>query len=165
MRIKGMLALTAFLAAAAVGLAMASTGGGVSPAQEQDRRPQDRQMGPPPGPRGGGPQGIERLLFDVDLTPAQLDQIKALASAEREAGAARQEQLREVGDKMRALIEADTFDEVAVRDLAAREAALTAELRVSGARTESAIFQLLTAEQKAALSKLRDQQPSRPPRR
>lgn len=167
MRIKSRLALTLVLVAAAVGLAMASTrSGAAGPAHGQDGRPQERHMGPPPGgPGRGGPGGIEHLLFDIDLTTAQLEQIKTLTAAQRKADAAGHDQLREVGDKMRALVEADTFDEAAVRALAVSEAAITTELRVSSARTEAAVYHVLTAEQKAALSKLRDERPPREPRR
>lgn len=165
MRSRILLAVVAFLVAATVGLAVASTGSLDEPSQPQRGRPDERPMGPPQGPRGGGPEGIERLVFQVDLAAAQLEQIRELTAAGRQANAALREQLREIGEKMRALIEAESFDESAARDLAAREAALTAELRVSGARTEAAIFHLLTADQKAALKKLRDQQPPRMPRR
>ena len=162
MRTRDLLALTAVLMAAAVGLAMVSTRSVADPQQEQRSRPPDRQMGPPQGPRGGGPGGLEPLLFELDLAAGQLEQVKALTTAQREAEAPSRDELRQIGEEMRALIEADTFDESAVRDLAAREAALTAGLRLAAARTESAIFQLLTADQKAALKKLRDQQPPRP---
>jgi Spy/CpxP family protein refolding chaperone len=168
MRIRGVLVFTAVLTAAAVGLAMAA-GDGAPTAQPAQSAPQGGQAGPPQGPPpggpGGGPQGIERLLFEVNLTAAQLEQVKTLVAAQREAGATYDEQLRQVGEKMRAIVEAATFDEAAARKLALQEAAAMAELRVLGARTEAAIYQLLTDEQKTALADLRDQQPARPPRR
>lgn len=156
MRMRNVLAFTAVVVAVAVGLATAGSTA-VSNTEPQRGRPAEPPQGRPPGGPGGGPQGmgIERQLFDLNLTAAQREQVRALMDARREAGATLQEQLRDLGDQMRALVEADSFDDEAARALAAKETTATAELRVIGARTDAAIYRLLTAEQKTTLSKLR----------
>jgi Spy/CpxP family protein refolding chaperone len=103
-----------------------------------------------------------RLLFELDLTAAQLEQVKSQMEAEREAAAPYHETLRGLHEQMRAAVESGAFDEEAVRAIAVKEAAATAELRVIGARTQSAIFGLLTDDQKKAMAEARDDQP--PPR-
>jgi Spy/CpxP family protein refolding chaperone len=161
MRIRGVLAFGIVLIAAAGGLAMttANTPGGQGAAQRQG--PPD---GPPPGPRGaGGPGDIGRLLFQIDLTAAQLEQVKILVQADREAGASYRAVLRDLDEQVRKRVESGEFDEAAVRALAVQEAAATIELRVAGARTQAAIYTLLTAEQTKALADTRGEEP--PPRR
>ena len=123
---------------------------------------------PPPGPRGGGPGrgfggpgGIGPMLFQLDLTAAQLEQVKALMQAEREASAPHHETLQGINEQMRKAVESGEFDEAAVRALASKEAAVTVELRVIGARTQAAIYKLLTDEQKKTLADFRDDQPPR----
>jgi Spy/CpxP family protein refolding chaperone len=133
---------------------------------QQDRRP----GGPPPGPPGGpgGPGGwggadIEHLAFDLGLTESQIGQIRALRDEARTASQPYEEQVRKAEEGIRTIVESGTFDEQAVRTLAASEASAQIELRVIGARTEAATLALLTDEQRATLAKMQ-QRPPRPPR-
>jgi Spy/CpxP family protein refolding chaperone len=112
-----------------------------------------------------GPGGIGRMLFHLDLTAAQLEQVRSLMQAEREASAPYRESLRGITEQMRQAVESAEFDADAVRALATREAAATIELRVIGAKTQSAIYKLLTDEQKKALADARNDQPSPRPHR
>ncbi len=123
-----------------------------------------RHQGPPPGPMPhggpGGPGGLEGMVFELNLTSAQIQQVKALRESERTASETYREQVRTADEGIRAAIESGSFDEEAVRTLATAQAKAMAELRVIQARTESQIYNLLTAEQKATLKSLR---PPKPP--
>ena len=119
-------------------------------------------QGPPPGGRGGPPGGIDmRILMQLDLTDAQQEQIKALLDQQRTESQPYQEQLWQAREAMQAAVEADTFDEAAVRGLAVAEGQATTELSVIRARTGAAIYKLLTTEQRAQLTELRQRR--RPP--
>jgi len=105
------------------------------------------------------------MLFRLDLTTEQQEQVKSLMQAEREAAQPYQETLRDINARVRKAVQAGEFDEAAVRALAEKEAAATVELRVLGAKTQAAIYNLLTAEQKKALADSdNDQAPPRPRR-
>jgi Spy/CpxP family protein refolding chaperone len=118
---------------------------------------------PPPGPGGlGGRGGFDRMIFDLDLTAAQAEQLKTLRTQARNASQPYEEQVRQADEGIRAAIESASFDEQAVRTLVAGQAKSMIELRVIQARTDAAIYHLLTAEQQAALANMR---PPRPPRR
>ncbi len=160
MKIRGLLIFTVVLMAAVVGLAVVAASGTTTVQQAGQGEPSGPpQGGPPPGPGEGGPGGIERMASQLNLTSTQREQVKALMASQHDAGAAYQDQLKQIGDEMRSLIEGDTFDEDAARALAAKEAAAMTKLRVIGARTEAAIYQLLTADQKKTLATLRSQIP------
>lgn len=165
MKIRALVTFTIVLLVAAVGLAMASaTGLSAWQASDQDQQapPVGRPPGPPPGPPGMGPGGMGRMLFHLGLTADQQAQVKTLMQAERDASAPYHETLRSINDQMRQAVEAKEFDAAAVRALAEKEAAATIELRVIGAKTQSAIYKLLTDDQKKALADARADQP--PPR-
>lgn len=120
-------------------------------------------QGPPRGPGGPqGPGGEERLFRELNLTDAQKEQIKTLREKQHTDAETYHEQLRQTREQMRAAIESATFDEAAVRALAVKEGQAVTELSVIGARTEAAIYQVLTAEQRAKLATMREQR--RPPR-
>jgi Spy/CpxP family protein refolding chaperone len=166
MRIKGVAAFLVVLLAAAVGLAMTAgngTSGQQAATQGRQGPPDGRPPGPPPGP--GGPGEIGRLLSDLDLTSAQLEQVKSLMQAERDSGATYRLALRDIDQQIRKAVESGAFDEATIRALAVQEASAQIELRVIGARTQAAIYTLLTAEQKAALSNMRGNEPPPPARR
>jgi Spy/CpxP family protein refolding chaperone len=168
MKIRGVVAFAVVLLVAAVGLAMttASSTSDWQPAgQGRQGAPDGRPPGPPPGSPGEGPGGIGRMLLHLDLTAAQLEQVKALMQAERDAGAPYRETLRDIDEQMRQAVESGQFDEATVRALAEKAAAASIEMRVIGARTQAAIYKLLTDEQKKALADGRDAAPEPRPRR
>jgi Spy/CpxP family protein refolding chaperone len=168
MRIRAVVTFAVVLFAAAVGLAMTTATGasGWQPAEQGRQGPPDaRPQGRPPGMPGESLGGIGRVLLQVDLSAAQLEQVKSLVQAERDAGAQFHQTLRDIDEQVRAAGESGEFDESAVRALAAREAAATIELRVIGARTQAAIYKLLTDDQKKVLADARDDQPPPRPRR
>jgi len=119
---------------------------------------------PPPGQRGpGGPKGEDPIFSQLNLTDVQKQQIKTLREKQRTDSETYHEQLRGVGEQMRPLVEASTFDEASVHALLAKEAQAATELNLIRIRTDNAIHNLLTAEQKARLDELRkDHRPPRP---
>jgi Spy/CpxP family protein refolding chaperone len=90
----------------------------------------------------------------LDLTSAQLEQVKALEETARSSSKAYMERMREADEGIKAIIESGSFDEAAVRELASNASAAMVEMRVISAKTEAAIYQLLTAEQRTKLAKL-----------
>ncbi len=114
---------------------------------------------PPPGQRGpggpGGPRGEDPIFNQLNLTDAQKQQIKTLREKQRTDSEPYHEQLRGNGEQMRAIVEGSSFDEAAARALLAKEAQVETELKLIRIRTDNAIHNLLTAEQKAKLDELR----------
>ena len=119
----------------------------------------------PGGPGGpGGPRGGDRLFRELNLTEAQKAQIRTIHDGQREAAEALHEQMRGIHEQMRPLVEAAAFDEAAVRALLVRQAAIATELKLLEARGENAVYNVLTAEQKAKLAELRSRHEPRPGR-
>lgn len=117
----------------------------------------------PPWARGGqggpgqdGPSNMEdRFARLLNLTDAQKTQIKTLREQAQNASKPYFEQIKPITEQMHKLIEAPTFDEAAARSLAAKMSQLQTEIHIIQAKTEAAIYQLLTPEQKAKLAELR----------
>lgn len=106
--------------------------------------------------RGMGPgKRIDRMAKKLGLTEAQQEQVKAILTSEREKAAPLRQQLAENREKIRQAIEAEPFDEAAVRTLAESKNQTRVELDVSRARAKSRIFALLTPEQRELAKKLR----------
>jgi protein CpxP len=114
--------------------------------------------GPPAGHHGRGFIG-GRFADLLGLTTAQKEQIAALRDQAERASETYVTQLAALHEQLRALIEAAAFNESAVRALAAQMSTVQTELSVIQARTESAIYNLLTAEQKAKLAELHKKAP------
>lgn len=104
---------------------------------------------PPPGPDG-------MFLALLDLTDAQKAQIRRLHEAEREAARPFHDQLRRIHDELRQATENGAFDEATVRAILAREAQVMTELNLSRLKTEAAVWQMLTPEQRTKLAELRE---------
>ena len=110
------------------------------------------------GPGQGGPGGgnmEDRFARLLNLTDAQKTQIKNLREQAQTASKSYFEQIKPLTEQMQALIEAPAFDEAAARALANKMSQLQIEVHLIHAKTESAIYNLLTAEQKAKLAELR----------
>lgn len=114
--------------------------------------------GPLAGHHGRGFIG-GRFADLLGLTTAQKEQIAALRDQAERASETYVTQLAAFHEQLRALIEAAAFNESAVRALAAQMSTVQTELSVIQARTESAIYNLLTAEQKAKLAELHKKAP------
>jgi Spy/CpxP family protein refolding chaperone len=109
-----------------------------------------------------GPMGIGGPEFRaLDLTDGQREQIKAIVDSH-------QAEFKAVGDKlgaahqgMRALLEAETLDESAVRAKSAEVAAAQADAAILQAKVRTETLTVLTAEQQAKLKELRATRQSR----
>ncbi len=113
-------------------------------------------LGGPGGQGGPGGGGFEdRFARLLNLTDAQKTQIKNLRDQAQTASKPYFEQIKPITEEMQKLIEAPAFDEAAARALAGKMAQVQTEIHIIQAKTEAAIYQLLTAEQKAKLAELR----------
>lgn len=88
-----------------------------------------------------------RLFEKLDLSEAQQTEVDKLIAAHREQTAALRKQMVEVRRQMRQAMNPKTFDEKALRRLAAEKSKVQTELMVGRARTHSQIYALLTPEQ------------------
>ncbi len=109
------------------------------------------------GERGPGARHfLNRLAKKLGLTADQKKQIGALLKAEREQNGPTMQKLAEGRRRMDRAAEATTFDEAAVKTLAANQATLLQEMMVNRARTRHQIDALLTPEQREKAAKLRE---------
>ena len=99
-------------------------------------------------------RALEPMTDLVELTELQQQQIQALYDNEQKALADTLKQLRTGHEKMRTLLDGETFDEDAIRTLARSQADLKVEVIVSHAKTKHQILQLLTAEQQQLAKKV-----------
>ena len=106
------------------------------------------------GKRGPGGWHFDRMTKKLDLTEAQQEQIRAILKTEREKAAPLRRKLAENRMNLRKIIEAEPFDEAAVRALAERRNETRVELVVSRARAKNRIHALLSPEQREAAKTL-----------
>jgi Spy/CpxP family protein refolding chaperone len=158
-----LVALAAVVGAALLTATAAASASAILAAGEQPAGPQVPGGPPPPPPPPPGRGGLDHAIFDLDLTQAQMEQVKALRDAARTASDPYEEQVGNAEKDIREAIESGSFDEGAVHALAVTQAKAIAELRVIQARTDSAIYKLLTAEQREALKTMRPPRPRRGP--
>jgi protein CpxP len=119
---------------------------------------------------GWGPRGefsperrLARMARVLGLSDAQQAQIKTIFTAEREKYAPLMEKQAEYRKQLHALLQAATFDEAAVRAVAASMAQIETDLTVSRLRAQSQVNALLTPEQRALKEKLRPPMEERGP--
>jgi len=91
----------------------------------------------------------------LDLSEAQQQQVQAIVEQERTDMDESRRQMHQGREQMRSLLESDTFDEAAIRDLARSQANLKTEMFVSRAKVKHQVFQLLTSEQQGLAKKLK----------
>ena len=126
-------------------------------AQDQPQQPQQRQRRGGPGvdgPRGmrGGP-GME--FRGLDLTDDQRAQLRKIREARQSEFKAAGEKLRTAREGMRALIEADSINESAIRSKSQEVAAAEADVAILNAKVRAESMQILTTEQQGKLKELR----------
>ena len=130
------------------------------------RGPGPGMGGPPPGGmRGpGGPMGmgIGPGFRELDLTDDQKAQVKSIADSHQAEFKAVGEKMRTAREGMRALIEADTLDESAVRAKSIEVAAAEADAAILNAKVRTQTLQVLTSEQLAKLKELRASREAQP---
>jgi len=117
---------------------------------------------PPPPPPPPGMMGLAGPVLDqLGLAESQRTRIQAIRDESRTVEEPYLEQMRTFEKAVRAQIESDSFDENAVRALAMDVTQATIELTVIHARTDAAIYQLLTPEQRTRVAALRPPPPGR----
>ena len=136
------------LAAGLMAIAMAGT----APALMAQGAPQ-RRGGPEMGRRGPGFGGPG--FGGLDLTDDQQAQLRKIRDARQSEFKAAGEKLGAARQGMRALIEADTINESAIRAKSAEVAAAEAEVAILNAKVRAESLQILTSEQQAKLKELR----------
>jgi periplasmic protein CpxP/Spy len=103
----------------------------------------------------GGPGGaFHHMLKQLDLSPDQQAQVKAIWEKEKPAMQPLMQQMHQNHTAMKALEAGGTFDEAKTRALATQNAQAMVEIQVQHARIKSEIMQILTPEQKAKLAEI-----------
>ena len=105
--------------------------------------------------RGGPANGIPAL----DLTDDQRAQLRKIREARQSEFKAAGEKLHTAREGMRALMEADSINESAIRSKSQEVAAAEAEVAILNAKVRAESLQILTSEQQAKLKELRSQPP------
>jgi len=149
----------AVVLAAGSGLVFAQDG------QGQRRGPGQGQGMGGPGMRGpGGPMGmgLGPGLRGLDLTDDQKAQVKTIRESHQAEFKTVGDKLRAAREGMRALIQADTLDEPAVRAKSVEVAAAEADAAILNAKVRAQTLTVLTAEQLAKLKELQAQRQSQP---
>jgi protein CpxP len=154
--------LRLYVLIALLGSALAS---GAAFAQDQ-KAGGGRRGGDPARAGVGGRGGAGPALRGVNLTDAQQQQIRSLTEQHREANRAASERLRVAVDAQRQAAEANPVDEQAIRAAAREVAEAQAEVMIAQAKLRSAVFALLTPEQRAqaeqAGARRGERRPTRP---
>jgi len=109
-----------------------------------------------PGPRGrhhldGMPRAI---MEELNLSDDQKEQIRSIFEAERSNIQPLFEELRAGRDRFRSLNRDGEYNEDQVRDLAAKQASIIAEMMVTRQRIKSRISAILTPDQRGEAEKM-----------
>jgi Spy/CpxP family protein refolding chaperone len=108
-------------------------------------------------------------LQRAQVTDEQQQQIKSIIDSHREEFRAIGERMKTVHQGMRAVIEADTIDENAIRAKVAEAAVVEADQVVLGARVRAEVMAILTPEQLQSVKAFRAEMEQRmkqgPPKR
>ena len=156
---------TRFKTTLAAGMALLTLAAGAPMLMAQDQEPQQRQGRGPgghggPGMRGpggpGGPMGFGAGFRNLDLTDDQKAQLKKIAEARRSDFEAAGQKVRAAREGMRALVEADSINESAIRAKSAEIAAAEADVMILNAKVRQESLQVLTSEQQAKLKEQRN---------
>ena len=155
---------TRFKTTLAAGMAVLTLAAGAPMLMAQDQQPQQRQARGPGGPDGpgmrgpgrpGAPMGFVRGFRNLDLSDDQKAQLKKIADARRSDFEAAGQKVRAAREGMRALIEADSINESAIRAKSAEIAAAEADVMILNAKVRQESLQVLTSEQQAKLKEQR----------
>jgi Spy/CpxP family protein refolding chaperone len=117
-------------------------------------------QGPGFGRRGGGPGGPPGVagpglaLRELNLTDAQQEQVKSIRERHRDEAQQIGERLRTAMEAERKAIETTPVNESLIRSTAQQVADVQADAAVQEAQVRSEIVSILTADQRAQLSKL-----------
>jgi len=137
------------LAAGATGIAMAR------PAGDCDVGPRGERMSHEHAHARSGQ--FTRLFRHLDLTEAQQAQVKQIAEDARAAHKDTRDALRTNRQALHELATGADYDAQRVRELADAQAKLQADMLVARTETQHRIHQVLTPEQQAQWTRLRDE--------
>jgi Spy/CpxP family protein refolding chaperone len=113
------------------------------------------QDGPPPsGHMFHGEHELHFLSQHLNLSDAQKTQIKQLLTNEKPAFRSIMQQGEAARQQMTALVQSGNFDETKAQVIAASEAQTMTQMTVQKAKTQAAIFEILTPEQRTTLAQL-----------
>lgn len=104
---------------------------------------------------------IDRMAKELKLTPSQKDQVGAIMKAEQQQVEPLRQKMGEGHKQIQAVVDAATFDESAVRAIAAEQAKTMTELLLSRTRAMNQVNALLTPEQRELAQKLRESRPGK----
>lgn len=104
--------------------------------------------------RGPGMRGFGRMAAVLDLTDEQEEQVEAIIEAERSSLQPLRDQMREARNELHAIVRSGSFDEAAVREVAARMSQTRTEMIVAKTRVKSKIYAVLTPEQQELADKV-----------
>ena len=104
----------------------------------------------------GGRGGFGGTLRYLDLTDDQSESIRTIVREHRENGAASRQALRAAQRKLRDAVTAEVVNETTIRAAAAEAASLRADAAVRRAEMHAAVLAVLTTDQRAELSQLRE---------
>ncbi|MGI8788932.1 MAG: Spy/CpxP family protein refolding chaperone [Pyrinomonadaceae bacterium] len=113
-----------------------------------------------PPPRGLNP----RLLDQLNLTDAQKEQIGKLHDKAKADSQTYFDKLKFADEQLKTMMDGGSFDETQARQIVSQKASAMIELEIIRLRTDAAILNLLTAEQKTQLETLKNQRPQFSPR-
>jgi periplasmic protein CpxP/Spy len=146
-------ALAVVTMAAAAPMLMADTSAKAT-VSGQDQ-PERRQGPGGPGMRRGGPMGFGPGFRELDLTDDQKAQLKTIADSHRAEFEAVGKKIGAAREGMRALVEADSINEGAIRAKSAEIAAAEADQMILNAKVRQESMQVLTSEQLQKMKELR----------
>ncbi len=110
------------------------------------------------GKHGGKHRGgHEFFLRGLDLTDEQKTQVKQITDASKEKNKSVREQLQANKQKLDEITANGAFDEAQVTAIANQQGALSAQMIVEKERVKSQIFAILTDEQKAKATQIKEQ--------
>ena len=113
-----------------------------------------RRGGGPGGPGGFGGPGVALPLRDLNLTDAQRQQVRDIRERHRDEAQQIGERLRTAMDAQRKAVEATPVNESLIRSTTQELAEAQADAAIAQAHARSEILSILTADQRAQLSKL-----------
>jgi len=102
---------------------------------------------------------IDHMAKLLKLTASQKDQIGAIMKAEQDLVEPLRQKMIESHKQIQAVVNATTYDESAVRVIAAEQATIRTEMLVSRTRAMNQVNALLTPEQRELAQKLRESRP------
>ena len=123
----------------------------------------NENFGPPHGKSAAGLP--PHILNQLNLTAAQIEQIETLRSTSRAVGEEFSGKIRQADEQLRGLVESGNFNESQARQILGEKANAMTEMELVRLQTDTAIYNLLTGEQKTKLDTLKSERPPGRPER